>query len=638
MYRTLLALTLSLLLLTAAAYAQEDADEPPPTEPIALRLAAPNFPATFDPLQVRAEADAQIVTNLFTGLTRINPETAQPEPALARNWAISLDGLTWTFSLRDDVPWVAYDAASGAFSAVRPVDAQDVVYSVQRLCSSADAGYYAVQVFGPRIAGCAEGQAAGDGTLAQVSAPDATTVSITLAAPVPYFDALAALWTLYPLPRETVEGFPATWTTPGTLPSSGAFVLTQAAPNDRFTLLANPLLPADLRYGGNVERVDYTRTTDVRAAYRFFEDGLADRAAVPAALQAEITADPQFDGTLLEITDLSVYYIGFMTDLPPFDDVHLRRAFSAVVDRDRFLADVRGGRGLPMIHLTPPDVAYGPPRDLGSSVGFDPDYAREQLALSAYPDCEGLPPVRIVTYSGADGWAGFLVESAAAELGCDETAFQIERLPFADLQAAIDPAAPAESRPNAYTFGWGPDYNDASSFTDLLACGPGNRFLRACSSADELIQTAGTSADPEARAATYQALEAAFFGAEGEFPLIPLFQLTSSVAVKPWLSGPFETDLRFGGTHYDAYTVDAEARGALINCTLTIPAEVNLRGGPGTNFNRVGSLPAGTDVQAIAQQRGTDGFTWWYLESLNWVREDVVEESGNCTALPLAGG
>lgn len=68
-------------------------------------------------------------------------------------------------------------------------------------------------------------------------------------------------------------------------------------------------------------------------------------------------------------------------------------------------------------------------------------------------------------------------------------------------------------------------------------------------------------------------------------------------------------------------------------CEASAGATVNKRGGPGTNFERAGQLQAGAIVQVIAQ--GNDGsFTWWKLDDDSWVREDVVNISGDCVNLP----
>ncbi len=68
-------------------------------------------------------------------------------------------------------------------------------------------------------------------------------------------------------------------------------------------------------------------------------------------------------------------------------------------------------------------------------------------------------------------------------------------------------------------------------------------------------------------------------------------------------------------------------------CEISTGSNVNKRSGPGTNFDRAGQLAAGQVVEAIAQ--GSDGsFTWWQLDDESWVREDVVNEAGDCVNLP----
>lgn len=57
--------------------------------------------------------------------------------------------------------------------------------------------------------------------------------------------------------------------------------------------------------------------------------------------------------------------------------------------------------------------------------------------------------------------------------------------------------------------------------------------------------------------------------------------------------------------------------------------------GPGTTFDRAGTLDGGTVLQAIAQSEQSDG-TWWQLEDESWVREDVVNIAGDCANIPSA--
>ena len=47
--------------------------------------------------------EAQILTGLYEGLCVYDPYTLQPVAGLAKDWKVSSDGLTWTFTLRNDL-------------------------------------------------------------------------------------------------------------------------------------------------------------------------------------------------------------------------------------------------------------------------------------------------------------------------------------------------------------------------------------------------------------------------------------------------------------------------------------------------------------------------------------------------------
>lgn len=73
-------------------------------------------------------------------------------------------------------------------------------------------------------------------------------------------------------------------------------------------------------------------------------------------------------------------------------------------------------------------------------------------------------------------------------------------------------------------------------------------------------------------------------------------------------------------------------------CEASAGGDVNQRSGPGTNFDRAGTLPAGTALQVVGQSTGADGLIWWQLENDNWVREDVVNVVGDCANIPEVDG
>jgi len=84
-------------------------------------------PKTFDPLKVDDEASVDI--RYLTGgtLVRVNRQTQDLEPGLARSWKISKDGRTITFILRGGI----------SFSDGTPFSASDVAYTMQQLMDPA---------------------------------------------------------------------------------------------------------------------------------------------------------------------------------------------------------------------------------------------------------------------------------------------------------------------------------------------------------------------------------------------------------------------------------------------------------------------------------------------------------------------
>ncbi|GEM_PF-481051 len=627
-----IAMILGLLLCLGGVSAQEETTTP--AQPIVLRLASSADPNTFDPLFAESSEDITYASNLFIGLTRTDPQTGDVLPSLATDWTISEDGLTWTFNLRDDVYWVRYDTATATFEQMRQITAEDMVYTVQRLCSSAQNGYYAVDVFAKRIAGCGDGQIANDGTLAQATAPNATTFTITLTAPYGYFISMTTLPAVRPQPQEAIEALNTDWAYPNNILTSGAFALTRFVPTIGIGMIANPFYPAELRNVGNIEAVDIVFVQEFTTQFDLYRNALLDISGVPIGEVATVRADEAYTGQLVELQELTTFFMGFATDKAPFDNVHVRRAFSAAIDRTAFVERVRFGYDQPATGFIPQGIT-GSPNVAG--VGYNPDYAREQLALSPYADCQNLPEVTMTVFRGAGSWGTYVVSQWVELFGCDLARFTINEIGFNDLLTQVNPIrTAADARPNMFTMGWGADYPDADTYASFVECGISNFFVRPCTSVDEQIAQARRVANVEERTALYAQIEASLFGIDGEFPLIPLYNRKRFLLAQTWIVGAFATDGRVGAVNYDAYTLDVAVRGENIRCEITNNrgSAINRRVSPSTTVDISGQISNGETVRAVGQAIGTDNLVWWQVETGEWVRSDIVDESGQCEALP----
>ncbi len=537
------------------------------TEPITSYSLDSGTIATLDPQLGTDSVSIDYIENLFLGLTNANPlAPGQVDPELATAWTTSDDGLVWTFTVRDDVPWVQWDPAKHRASILRMVTAGDIEYGIKRACDPRVEAEYGYVVAGT-VAGCAEALAIdpdqftdADRDLVQVTAPDDTTLQVTLSFPASYFLNQTTMWVFRPVPQEIVEQYGDEWTRLGALTTNGPFVFDELS-RTRRVLLRNPHIPADLVGPGNVERLIISTAEDAGSAFDLYERNWIDQTGVPTTQVQAILADPAYAAELHQVFRPSVFYLGFAFDKSPTDNMHVRRAFSAVVDREAFIRDVQDNLGVPMIHFTPPGMFGAPPHDQ-IGVGYDPDYARAQMAEAGYPNCEGFPAMEIAAFPGGVDWVVFLTNALQRELGCDPVLFTIEQQGFESLINSVSYRQDAADRPHMWTLGWNPDYNDANNWVnDVLGCASlHNDMKRPCSEVDDLIRAAMIESDPDTRIAQYAQIEEMFFGAEGLVPIIPLSMPVSYVLHKPWFSAPVETDGIYGGKHFDYYTVDQAAQ------------------------------------------------------------------------------
>ena len=98
-------------------------------------------------------------------------------------------------------------------------------------------------------------------------------------------------------------------------------------------------------------------------------------------------------GELNIYPDTCTYYYGFNVTKPPFDDVLVRKAFSAAIDRETMVKDVVGS-GVPATQFAPPGIFGAPDPEVG--LPTDIEQAQAWLAEAGYPGGEGFPTVTLM--------------------------------------------------------------------------------------------------------------------------------------------------------------------------------------------------------------------------------------------------
>jgi oligopeptide transport system substrate-binding protein len=549
---------------------------PEPTaepEPIIVRIDLGLAPASIDPLRIGPQwASANdLVENLFSGLTRLDGDSAMIEPALAIGWETSADGLTWTFSLRDDIFWVNINPETGQAEKMRPITAADVVYTVRRVCRTDPKEAMVKAAF--VIQGCREVNEHDPATLTDdivvqtvgVRLLNDTTVEFKLVDQAAYFPTLLAMPLLYPVPSEVVEAGGEQWTTPGNVWTSGPFtVQPNIPPEEGYTLIMNSFWP--LARTGNVEIVQISFTPEASTAFEAWESGGVALVTLPTDQlpNAPFDSDPAYRLLAQPITAFLVAHY----DTPPMDNPDVRQALLLALDRQKIIDEVlepAGQPGLPAASTIPPGSG-GAPAYAGAAAGADPDAARAALADAGYRGCARLPQITLLAMESDlyKALGDYLVKTWAEVLGCPDGVFKTERMPGSDVQAVLArPSGTRQARRAGVVFlEWQADYPDSYHWlADIFGCRDvfPDAYLnqsRTCIEGDQALTQAASTLDPDLRATSYQKIEQAFFDPEGELPIIPLYHYARAIVVQPWIE---VYPLHAGPLRFEQWTVDQSA-------------------------------------------------------------------------------
>jgi oligopeptide transport system substrate-binding protein len=304
-------------------------------------------PQTLDPHKVSAVQEGNIAYDLFEGLLTYNAKGVAI-PALAESWAVSDDGLVYTFKLRD-----------AKWSDGTPITADDFVYAWRRVVTPATASSYASMLFvvknGEEIA---TSRAKPEDLGAR--AVDTKTFEVTLKGPTPYFIAQLVHPSTYPVPKAVVEKFGADWVKPGNMVSNGAYALKDFIPKDKVVLVKNEnYRDADQV---KIDTVNYHSIEDRSSAIKRFEAGEIDSYDDIPTEQMNFVRE-KFKDEFLSGPYLATYYFWFRDDKPPYNDVRLRRAIALMIDRDNLADKIWAGLMDPAYSLVPPGIAGYEPQE-----------------------------------------------------------------------------------------------------------------------------------------------------------------------------------------------------------------------------------------------------------------------------------
>jgi oligopeptide transport system substrate-binding protein len=475
-------------------------------------------PYTIDPALSSEMTSHGYVTQLFSGLVR-SGDKLEPVGDIAQSWQVSDDGRIYTFYLRHDVK----------FQDGRQVTAGDFKYSWERACDPQTGSQAAATYLGD-IVGAGEVLSGLTKEISGVRVIDDYKLEVTIDAPKSYFLSKLTYPTAFVVDRENVEAGGEWWRTPN---GTGPFRLKQWEQAKQLVLERNEL------YYGDLAKLNYVVFNLWGGMpMNMYETGEID--VTPLSLdyieRATDEAGP-FYLDLMVVPELSLYYIGFNTTKPPFDDANIRRAFSQAIDKDKLVSLVFKDMMRRADGILPPGM---PGYNEGlSGLDYDVAKAKELIASSKYGDVSNLPPITITTV----GWGGPISPELEAivyqwreNLGVEVKVRQLEPQRFLYHLK--------EEKDEMFYTGWIADYPHPQDFVDILFRTGADYNYGEYSNpeVDALLEEAGVEGDREHSLALYQQAEQRLVE---DVACLPLYFGQDYTLVKPYVKGYSPNPLGF---------------------------------------------------------------------------------------------
>ena len=326
-------LAVSALLSSTAAFAQT------------LEVAVDASPSGLDPHIVTAFSSFQLIDGtVYEGLTGLS-DTLEIVPALAEDWSISEDGLTYTFTLREGVTF--HDGSA--------MIAEDVAASLRRVQSEAIGSPLA-----SRLA-----------PVKGIAAENDTTVVLTLSAPSAPL--LSSLSTIAIVPAEFEEDAE---TLQRETNGTGPFVFAEWQPNVAVRFKAN----ADYWQEGlpRVDGVDFNIVPEAATRLVGLQSGqyhMLPHIDATTALQAQ--GQPGVE--LVETLELAYSLVGMNVTREPLGEPAVREAINYAIGREDLVQAALFGAGMPGGPLSPALENFAVPTSEFSCFAADPEKARSLL-------------------------------------------------------------------------------------------------------------------------------------------------------------------------------------------------------------------------------------------------------------------
>lgn len=264
-------------------------------------------PTTFNYLLDYYADNTSVITNLVDGLLE-NDSYGNLTPALAEDWSVSADGLTYTYKLRKDAKWYTADGEEYA-----PVKAQDFVTGIKY---AADNKGQAMDLIQNSIKGLNDyvTGATNDFTTVGVKALDDYTVEYTLTRPEPYWNSKTTNSIFFPVNEEFLKSKDKEFgtLTPNSILYNGPYLLKDFTSKSSIEYVKNPHYYDHDKVTIEKVKLAYFDGSDQEMTIRNFESGAYSIAGVyPNSSNYAKTKEKYQDNIVYSLQDKTSWYFNF---------------------------------------------------------------------------------------------------------------------------------------------------------------------------------------------------------------------------------------------------------------------------------------------------------------------------------------
>lgn len=463
-----------------------------------LRINLLSEPPSLDWHKSTDTTSALVTENLMDGLMEFDYAVSElpARGALATEMVPSNQAKTWTITLRQGVLW-----SDGV-----PFTAQHAVDGIERVLNPKTASEYGYFLFTIKNARAYNEGKIKDFSQVGVKINDKGQIVIELEQPQSYFPYLLTHHSTFPIRKDVVEKYGDKWTDPDKIVTLGAYKLKVWEHDKNLVLERN-----DSYWGekAKIKNVLAYMINEYSTALNLYESGKLDfQQSLPSRELANLRKLPGYRQTPI----FSLYYYGFNTRKPPFNNVKVRRAFAQAIDRKQITDLINGGQ-VPLSSWIPVGM-FGYEADRG--LKFDPEAAAKLLDEAGFKDRSKLGSIKIGFNTNEDHQR--IAENVQAQLkknlGVDVELRNEEWKVYLNSLKS-DP-------PNIYRMGWVGDYPDPDNFMNLMTSySENNRTGWKNLEYDKYIKEGASIVNRDQRKAVYSKAQALL--TEQESPVIPIY-------------------------------------------------------------------------------------------------------------------